>query len=155
MLKIISNSQFSLINSIIYRIVYSTCLEAKCLLILVLVNLFIFYFIFRLTKLEVQSTDKLESVRSELRDIARRWQQQEWQSSRTDSALDALRTDLSFLRQIAEIRPQNPTVGGILFILVVVLQHLLRDGFLQERHCCTSQQAAQLFFSFFFFHHYQ
>lgn len=74
----------------------------------------------RLTKLEVQSTDKLELVRNELRDISRRWQQQEWQSSRTDSTLDALRTDVAFLRQIAEIRPQNPGVGGEYKYIIII-----------------------------------
>ncbi|XP_024944226.1 fibrinogen-like protein 1 isoform X2 [Cephus cinctus] len=54
---------------------------------------------YRFTKLEVQSQERAENIRSELREISRRVQQLDWQSSKVESLLDTLKEDTTFLRQ--------------------------------------------------------
>ncbi|XP_049804338.1 angiopoietin-related protein 2-like [Schistocerca nitens] len=54
---------------------------------------------YRLTKLEVQMQEKSESVKSELREVSRRVQQLDWQSSKIDSVLESIKMDTSALNQ--------------------------------------------------------
>lgn len=57
---------------------------------------------YRLTKLEVQIQEKTDGLRSDLKEVGRRVQQLDWQSSKTESALESLKSDSSFLKQAFE-----------------------------------------------------
>ncbi|XP_067008283.2 fibrinogen-like protein 1 [Anabrus simplex] len=54
---------------------------------------------YRLTKLEVQLQEKSDGVRTELREVTRRVQQLDWQASKMDASLEAIKLDMSGLNQ--------------------------------------------------------
>ncbi|XP_063218342.1 angiopoietin-related protein 2-like [Bacillus rossius redtenbacheri] len=53
---------------------------------------------YRLTKLEVQTQEKHEAVRTELREVTRRVQQLDWQSSKMEGAVEGVRSDMAGLK---------------------------------------------------------
>lgn len=50
----------------------------------------------------MQIQEKTDGLRLETKEIGRRAQQLDWQSSKTDQTLDALKADTSFLKQAVE-----------------------------------------------------
>ncbi|KAK7873884.1 hypothetical protein R5R35_005745 [Gryllus longicercus] len=54
---------------------------------------------YRFTKLEVQQQEKVESLRTELREVARRVQQQDWQTNKIDTLLESVKLDIAGLTQ--------------------------------------------------------
>lgn len=67
----------------------------------------------RLTKLEVQVEEKLEGVRQETKEVGRRTQQLDWQSSKTEHMLDTVRSDTAFLKQTIEQLRMIPHRGRV------------------------------------------
>lgn len=52
--------------------------------------------------MEVQLQEKTESLKQETKEIGRRAQQLDWQGTKTEQVLDALRSDTNFLKQALE-----------------------------------------------------
>ncbi|GLV33870.1 uncharacterized protein CBL_11246 [Carabus blaptoides fortunei] len=72
-------------------------------------------FEYRLTKLEVQIQEKTEGLRTDLKEVSRRVQQLDWLSSKTESSLDTLKSDTTFLKQAVEhsrLLPSQVTVSN-------------------------------------------
>ncbi|CAG2068800.1 unnamed protein product, partial [Timema podura] len=53
---------------------------------------------YRLTKIEVQGQEKYEALRTELREVSRRAQQLDWQSSKMDASLEGIKLDTTGLK---------------------------------------------------------
>jgi len=51
-----------------------------------------------LTKIEVQAQEKSDSIKSDLQDVSQRVRQLDWQSSRMEAALEAIKIDTNGLK---------------------------------------------------------
>lgn len=53
---------------------------------------------FRLTKMEVQTQEKNDEIKSELREVSQRVRQLDWQNSKMEAALEAIKIDTTGLK---------------------------------------------------------
>jgi len=64
-----------------------------------------------LTKIEVQAQEKSDNIKSDLQDVSQRVRQLDWQSSRMEAALEAIKIDTNGLKhgqdQIRGIHAQS------------------------------------------------
>lgn len=77
--------------------------------------------VYRITKLEVQIQEKNEAIKTDVKEVARQVRQIDWQSSKTESALDALKSDTSFLKQALEHFRVSPVQQGKIRLWTLLL----------------------------------